>query len=77
MARTIMHGIKIYFARNPVPGTLLASRNRRHRIARGDTLNGIARRYSVSPRKIRRVNRLKSNHLKVGRILRIPPPADS
>ena len=75
VASSIMNGVRMYFARNPVPGTLLASR--KHTIARGDTLSGIASRYRVSLDLLKVTNRLKNNHLKVGSILRIPSGSES
>ncbi len=44
-----------------------------HRVRRGETLSGIARKYRVSVRSIRRVNALRSDHaLRTGMRLRIP-----
>jgi len=44
-----------------------------HRVRRGETLSGIARRYGVSMRSIARANRLRNWHrLRVGQRLRIP-----
>jgi membrane-bound lytic murein transglycosylase D len=44
-----------------------------HRVRRGETLSGIARRYRVTVRSIRRVNALRSDHaLRAGMRLRIP-----
>jgi membrane-bound lytic murein transglycosylase D len=52
-------------------GTVLAGTT--HRVRRGETLTGIARRYRVSVRSIRRVNALRSDHaLRAGMRLRIP-----
>ncbi len=42
-----------------------------YRVRRGDTLPGIADRYSVSPEDVRKWNRLKSNHVGRGMVLRI------
>src|ERR1700720_2680576 len=42
-----------------------------YRVRRGDTLLGIADRYSVSPDDVRKWNRLKSNHVSRGMVLRI------
>jgi membrane-bound lytic murein transglycosylase D len=42
-----------------------------YRVRRGDTLLGIADRYSVSPDDVRKWNRLKSNHVNRGMVLRI------
>jgi LysM repeat protein len=48
-------------------------KGRRHRVRKGDSLWKIARRYDVSLRKLRRVNRLRGRiRLKIGQILRIP-----
>ena len=49
---------------------------REHLIKRGDTLSHIAQRYNVSLSKLRGYNSLKSDSLRVGQLLRIPP-ADS
>jgi membrane-bound lytic murein transglycosylase D len=44
-----------------------------HRVRRGETLIGIARRYRVTVRSIRRVNAIRSDHaLRAGMRLRIP-----
>ena len=43
-----------------------------HRIARGDTLGGIARRYGVSIAAVREANGLKGSRIVAGRTLRIP-----
>jgi membrane-bound lytic murein transglycosylase D len=42
-----------------------------YRVRKGDTLLGIADRYSVSPEDMRKWNRLKSNHVYRGMVLRI------
>jgi len=70
VARAVLEGIKAYFADNPPPGTLLAAR--RHVIARGDTLSGIASRYGVSLSRLRTANDLDDDLLRVGQILTIP-----
>jgi membrane-bound lytic murein transglycosylase D len=44
-----------------------------HRVRRGETLTGIARRYRVTVRSLRRVNALSSDHaLRAGMRIRIP-----
>ncbi len=73
MAEAIMRGIKAYFHETPPPGTLLASRKpREHVIARGDTLGRIAQQYQVSLNKLRSVNKLSGDRIRVGQVLRIP-----
>jgi len=42
-----------------------------YRVRRGDTLLGIADRYSVSPDDVRKWNRLRSHHVSRGMVLRI------
>jgi len=73
LARAIFNGAKRYFADNAPPGTLLASRKPHHyRIARGDTLSGIAARYRVSVAALKQHNNLSGNLLRVGQVLKIP-----
>lgn len=72
LARAIFKGTRAYFRSNPVPGTLLAVRDRKHRIARGETLSGIARQYQISMATIRVANNLRSDQLAIGKTLRIP-----
>jgi N-acetylmuramoyl-L-alanine amidase len=70
IATAILRGIRTYFTANPVSGTWLASR--RHVIVRGDTLSGIAHKYSVSLEALRTWNGLESDLIRVGEVLRIP-----
>lgn len=72
LARAILKGTVNYFKHNPPPGTLLALKDRRHRIASGDTLSGLAEHYQVSMADIRSANSLKNDRLRIGRVLRIP-----
>lgn len=72
MASAIMDGIRGYFTENPPPGTILAKGKRKHIIAHGDTLSGIARTYRVSLDSLRAYNKLHGNDLRVGQVLRIP-----
>jgi len=72
MASAIMGGIRSYFKENPPPGTILAQAKRKHIIASGETLSGIARAYRVSLDSLRTYNALDSNELQVGQVLRIP-----
>lgn len=72
MAKAILAGVREYFQRKPPPGTWLAER-RRHVIARGDTLSELAERYNVSVATLKTANGLRSNTLKIGQVLDIPP----
>lgn len=72
LAKAIFKGTRSYFRSNPVPGTLLALRDRKHRIARGETLSGIAKRYQVTLASIRGANNLRNDNLRIGKTLRIP-----
>ena len=73
LAETMMKGLGDYFRDSPPPGTILAQRRaRQHVTARGDTLSGIAQQYRVSLDKLREVNNLNNNQIRVGQVLRIP-----
>ncbi len=73
LAKAILLGVRDYFRRNPPPGTLLASlADRRHKIARGDTLSEIAHQYQVSLNSLREVNGLKGDRIRIGQVLAIP-----
>lgn len=46
-----------------------------HKVRRGDTLSGIARRYGISLAQLKRWNGLKSNTVSVGRSLNVSDPS--
>lgn len=75
LAEAIMSGARSYFARHAPPGSVLALRE--HVVNRGDTLLGIARQYQTTPDRLRVVNRLAGDLLKVGEVLRIPADEDA
>lgn len=84
LAASILSGARSYFRDNPVPGTTLAridrrrsEEMRRHVIADGDTLSEIAREYRVSLPRLRAVNDLKGDRIKVGDVLSIPVTSGS
>jgi peptidoglycan lytic transglycosylase D len=58
-----------------IPATQSASETKRllvsYRVRRGDTLAGIADRFSVNSEDVRKWNRLRSNHVNRGMVLRI------
>lgn len=73
LARAILNGIRRYFRTNAPAGTLLARADRRHRIASGDTLSGIAERYRVSVSRLKKLNGLHDDDtLQIGQVLQIP-----
>lgn len=75
LAEAMMSGVRSYFARHAPPGSVLALRE--HVVNRGDTLLGIARQYQTTPDRLRLVNRLAGDLLKVGEVLRIPTDEDA
>jgi LysM repeat protein len=44
-------------------------------VRKGDTLSGLAARYGVTVRDLKRVNTLKSDLIKIGQVLKIPEPS--
>lgn len=77
LARALANGIRAHMADHAPPGTLLAWQRehgeRRHTIATGDTLSEIAARYGTSARRLREVNDLAGDVIRVGQTLVIPP----
>ena len=77
IARAVLTGIRTYFHNSPPPGTWLASRDKlqpagQYVIAPGDTLSAIAIRHEVSLAKLKDLNKLESNLIRVGQVLKIP-----
>lgn len=81
LARAMHSGILGYFHRNPPPGTRIAALKnsgqlaqgpREHTVTRGDTLSMIATRYEVSLASLRQANRLGSDQIRVGQVLKVP-----
>lgn len=74
IAGAIADGIIAYFAQSPPPGTWLAKNGgrKRHIVARGETLSEIARMHRISLRRLRQVNDLRGDLVKVGEVLKIP-----
>lgn len=74
MASAITQGVRDYFFTSPPPGTWIAANRTggKYVVARGDTLGGIASRYSVSLNNLRRVNKINGDVIHVGRKLVIP-----
>ena len=76
MAKAIHRGIRDWFLAHPPSGTLLAWQKHQggqeYVIARGDTLSGIAQRFSVSLSDLKSYNSLDSSKIMVGQKLTIP-----
>ncbi len=58
--------------KNVSPQIAKRSSTYRHKVRRGDTLGGIARKYGSSVSKIKRANGLKSSTIRIGQRLKIP-----
>lgn len=89
LAQAVLQGVKSYFSTEPPPGTWFANNaaapqrvassaasaaaSRSHRVSRGETLSGIARRYGTSTGMLSQANQLASSgHVRAGQLLRIP-----
>lgn len=76
MAHALFLGVKEFFERNPPVNTVYAAQ-RRHVIEVGETLDNIARRYSVSLDRLMQTNGLQGTVIRPGQILQIPGASDS
>jgi N-acetylmuramoyl-L-alanine amidase len=82
MAQSIFRGITGHFWEKPPTGSYiawvkhsggqLASGERLYKVVSGDTLSVIAQRNGVSLQRLRQVNQLSSDQIRVGQVLRIP-----
>ncbi len=78
LAEAILAGVKAYFRKYPPHGILVdaspvgAGAAREYVIGNGDTLSGIAKRYSVSLSALREQNGLTDDVIRVGQVLAIP-----
>ncbi len=77
IAEAIRKGVAHYFEDSPPPGTLVAHRQRngeprRYEVRRGDTLSAIARRNQTSVDRLKELNDLNSEMVRVGQVIRIP-----
>ena len=62
-----------YFEESPPEGTLFANRGKsiKHKVARGESLSVIAKKYGTSTKAIMQTNKLKSSSLAIGQVLTI------
>ncbi len=72
LATAMLKGIRHYFRKHAPKGTLLAQVNREHRISTGDTLTDISERYRVSIARLKKMNGLRNDMLRIGQVLQIP-----
>jgi N-acetylmuramoyl-L-alanine amidase len=78
MASAIRNGIVKYFEKTPPEGSFIAWKQqqkgitRQYKVAKGDTLSGIAVRNGVSVNQIISLNKLSGSSIRVGQILLIP-----
>lgn len=76
LAKAILRGVANYVHSDPPPGTHAAaatlSTGIEYKIRRGDTLSGVAQRFSVSAASLRGANGLTSDKIRVGQVLKIP-----
>lgn len=74
LARGVGDGIVDYFKKHAPDGTLFAARYREniYHVQRGDSLSKVARRFNVSVRDLKNVNKLSTNVVKIGQKLVIP-----
>jgi len=79
LAAALYDAIRSYMGSYAPPGTLVAARRdaaagsgRRYTIVRGDTLSTIAVRNGVSTRRIKEVNGLTGDRIRVGQVILIP-----
>ncbi len=79
LARALSKAIVQYFEANPPEGTLFANRGKtiKHKVARGESLSLIAKKYGTSTKAIMQTNKLKSTSLAIGQILTIPGSTQS
>ena len=78
LARAIYQGVTRYMEKNSPPGSFLAWKNHgqpnvvKYTIVRGDTLSAIAQKYRVSADRLRKINQLRNDVIRIGQVLQIP-----
>jgi len=73
LASAIHVGIKNYFLAYPLQGSYFASVGyKKHKVRSGESLSVLAKRYNISMSKLKSINNLKSNSLRIGQTLKIP-----
>jgi len=73
LAKAIFKAVDSYFIENTPKGTLLAATTmKKHKVRSGESLSVLAQRYKISVAKLKSINNLKSNVLRIGQTLKIP-----
>jgi len=74
VANAVYKGIYRHFRQSPPHDSLFAQKKRviKHTVRSGESLSILAQRYSVSSSELKSHNRLKSNSLRIGQVLKIP-----
>jgi N-acetylmuramoyl-L-alanine amidase len=73
LANAIHRGIKRHFMAHPLTGSYFASVGyKKHKVRSGESLSVLAKRYNISMTKLKSINNLKSNFLRIGQTLKIP-----
>jgi N-acetylmuramoyl-L-alanine amidase len=73
LANAIHAGIKNHFLAHPLTGSYFASVGyKKHKVRSGESLSVLAKRYNISMSKLKSINKLKSNSLRIGQTLKIP-----
>jgi N-acetylmuramoyl-L-alanine amidase len=73
LANAIHSGIRNYFMAHPLNGSYFAAVGyKNHKVRSGESLSVLAQRYNISMAKLKSVNKLKSNDLRIGQTLKIP-----
>jgi N-acetylmuramoyl-L-alanine amidase len=80
LARAIFNGVRQSVHSNPPSGSFIAWKKQglddamvTHVIERGDTLSEIASQYRVSFKRLKEFNGLRSDTIRIGQKLKIPP----
>jgi N-acetylmuramoyl-L-alanine amidase len=74
VATAVFKGIYRHFRQSPPHDSAFAQKRRviKHTVRSGESLSILAKRYSVSSHELKSHNRLKSNILSIGQVLKIP-----
>ncbi len=73
LANAMYQGIKAHFLAHPLTGSYYASLGySKHKVRSGESLSVLAQRYKISMSKLKSINNLKTNSLRIGQMLKVP-----